>query len=225
MGGSAVTVGLLDQLADGLQLQAIGWTDETGHLPLGYRFGYYRLPLHLSTRAASGDLPDSELGSYIVGSSSSEYVPLHRGFTQSPVLNGVQVSPSEEAKDALTSAPDVAQAVVLSVRVRDQLGATVESLYAVDGAPVLVRVLGDDSVASSGSSNATAVAEGRLDSLADSAQALSNEIEYLAVGEVLSVLQTLSGQVGALAQTGSLESPRTCNASSCQPAPGSDDVA
>lgn len=39
---SAVSVRMLSQ-SDGLTLNAVGWTDDANHLPLAFRFGYYRV--------------------------------------------------------------------------------------------------------------------------------------------------------------------------------------
>lgn len=138
-----LTVRLLAQQAgDGIRVRAVGWTDEVDHLPLLYRFGYYRLPVGASEAAGAGTINDTGLVHGLNRDSGVEYIPLTRGFSHSPVLEGVRVSPGEDGIVALANAPDVAQAVVLSVQVRDQLGATVESMYGANGSPLVVRVLG-----------------------------------------------------------------------------------
>jgi len=77
-------------------------------MPLTYRFGYYKLPLAASEAAATGSLSSEDIMLLLNRESGSEFVPLHRGFSASPSLVGVTLSPIERARDALVSAPGVA---------------------------------------------------------------------------------------------------------------------
>jgi len=101
------SIRLLSQ-GSGLTMSAKGWTDDASHMPLTYRFGYYKLPLAASEAAAAGSLSSNDIMLLLNRESGSEFVPLHRGFTSSSTLGNVTLSPIERARHALVSAPGVA---------------------------------------------------------------------------------------------------------------------
>lgn len=148
--------------------------------PLTYRFGYYQLPLEASIAAADGLLSNTEVQRLATGQlPGAVFVPLQSAFTASAAAGGVLFKVQDEVRSLLLQDPDASAAVVLSVSVRDQLGAETESIFTSAGRPAVVRLVGpaaglDESQAAAALANATADAQDGLQSLGDDVSELES---------------------------------------------------
>jgi hypothetical protein len=109
-------------LATPFTIEALQWTDDPADLPLSYLFGYYKTtPTQLLAAIAAGTQGTD---------SATSFVPLGAAFESRAITSGVLLPQGAGSEYNLT----------IGVRVRDALGAVVESFIGQDGNPVTVVV-------------------------------------------------------------------------------------
>ncbi|KAA0170949.1 hypothetical protein FNF27_06426 [Cafeteria roenbergensis] len=175
-------------LATSFTLQASQWTDNAEDLPLSYLFGFYR-----ATPAAV--LAAAEAGT----SASVPFTPLGAAFQSSPLLENAPLPQGAGAGHNLT----------IAVRVRDALGAVVESFAGQDGQPVTV------SVAPPSTTDSSAVSQ----LVASASAGLQDSLDAGNTAELLQSIAVLADVLSGTDPCDACSATEDCSAGQCVPQP------